>query len=590
MVWQDANQDGVAQSTELHSLASLGIASISLVGAGNQGEAINGSSVINRASYTTSGGTTGQVASVDLQTDTTGDVTITASGGVIINSTPEGGASPYNSFVHQSGAASQTYYVSKGALTDQTTATTVARSGITAVFSTTQSDTITIDPNDTGTYWIGGGTGADTLTGGGGNTVFLLNASTTVRGGKGFNIAQVNDTRPVNIDLKTDDLQEVIGGQGGGVFNASGTNWNVFIQATAGDNIILGGAAYDALAGGTGNDLIEAGSGGSIIHAGSGNDVIYGGSGKNAQGQANSDVIYGGLGQDTVMLGTNSTEVYAGSGPMTVIGNANGFSVIGFHGSYADYTLTRNADSSITVTNVSNKDGDGTVTMQNVTALDFNDIEQVKIANAAGMPVNDQFTIGQSPGVTASGNSYVIQAFALLANDIDYSGKALAIRELLDNSGNPIARSGSGVVSGGIASLSADGSTITFTPTPGYTGVYSFRYHVVDSSGQDGTIVTQIGTQNSTEMSATVYLNTATQPADSLFDKEWFLQAADVPAVWSLHGCRRFGRHLRSLRQRGLQQPGPGEQCRRFGADRRPAGPAAARQPRHADRRRDRRE
>jgi hypothetical protein len=33
-------------------------------------------------------------------------VTITASGGVIINSTPEGGASRYNSFVHQSGAAS----------------------------------------------------------------------------------------------------------------------------------------------------------------------------------------------------------------------------------------------------------------------------------------------------------------------------------------------------------------------------------------------------------------------------------------------------------------------------------------------------
>ena len=38
VVWQDANQDGVSQASELHSLASLGITSISLVGTGNQGE------------------------------------------------------------------------------------------------------------------------------------------------------------------------------------------------------------------------------------------------------------------------------------------------------------------------------------------------------------------------------------------------------------------------------------------------------------------------------------------------------------------------------------------------------------------------
>ena len=378
-------------------------------------------------------------------------------------------------------------------LTDRSTGTVVANGGITAVFSTTQNDSIIVDPTDTTTYWIGAGTGADTLTGGGGNTVFLINASTTVRGGKGFNIAQVDDTRPVNIDLKTDDLQEVIGGAGGGVFNASGTNWNVFIQATGGNNIIIGGAAYDALAGGTGDDLIEAGPGGSIIHAGSGNDAIYGGSGKNAQGQPNSDVIYGGPGQDTVVLGTNNAEVYAGSGPMTVIGNAGGFSVVGFHGSYADYSLVHNADGSITVTNINDKDGDGTVTMTNVTALDFNNIEQVKIADAAGMPVNDQLSIGNPAQVTTSGNSYVIAAATLLANDIDYSGETLSIRALIDNNGDPIARGGSGVVNGGVASLSADGSTITFTPTPGFSGVYSFRYYVVDSSGDDGLTVNQIG-------------------------------------------------------------------------------------------------
>jgi subtilisin-like proprotein convertase family protein len=92
---------------------------------------------------------------------------------------------------------------------------------------------------------------------------------------------------------------------------------------------------------------------------------------------------------------------------------------------------------------------------------------------------------------------------------------------------------GSGVVNGGVASLSANGATVTFTPIPGFTGVDSFRYDIVDSSGQDGMIVNQIGTTNTAEMSATVYLNTPSQPTDPLFDSEWFLQAANVIPVWS---------------------------------------------------------
>ncbi|HUB47435.1 MAG TPA: Ig-like domain-containing protein, partial [Acetobacteraceae bacterium] len=532
-VWQDTNQDGVAQPSELESLDTLGITAIGLVGSGNQGEQIDGNAITNTTTYTTSAGTTDEVAAVDLQTDTTGDLSATASGGIIVTSTPEGGPAPTNTFVAQN-ATGHTYVVNDGTLTDQTTGT-VVNSGtipITGIFSTTQNDTITVNATDTGTYWLDGGSGADTLTGGAGTTVFLINPQTVVHGGSGFNIAYVNSAQPANIDLKTDNLEEVIGGSGGGVFNASGANWNVFIQATAGNNIIIGGTAVDALSGGSGDDIIEGGPGGSVIHAGTGNDVIYSGSGTNAQGQPNSDIIYAGPGQDTVVLGTNNAEVYDGSGSLTVVGNANGFSVVGFHGSYADYTLTHNADGSITVTNINDEDGDGTVTMTNVTALDFNNIEQVKIANAAGMPVNDQLSIGNPAQVTTSGNSYVIAAATLLANDIDYSGKTLSIRALIDNNGDLIARGGSGVVNGGVASLSTDGSAITFTPTPGFSGVYSFRYYVVDSSGNDGLTVSQIGTTNTAEMSATVYLNPPSAPSDPLYDSEWFLQAANVPTVW----------------------------------------------------------
>lgn len=654
-VWQDVNQNGITDMGELHSLASLGITSISLVGSENTGESLNGSAVTSRGSFSTAVGSIGQVASVNLQTDTAGNFATTASGGVIIQSIPEGGPSATTTFVAKNSAA-HNYSLSNGLLVDLSTGITVG-SSINAVFSTSAGDSITVASTDTASYWLGGGSGAGTLTGGAGNTVFFINSNTTVHGGSGFNIAQVIDAAPITVDMAAAHLQEVIGGAGDGVFNASGTTWNIFIQGGSGNNIIIGGAANSALSGGTGDSLIRAGTGSSVIHAGSGDDLIYGGSGAASSSQpiyvnagaasdaafvarlynggfgreadlggfqsyvnalANgtmsrvqvaaafvgssewqshygsqsntqfvasiftnligrspsstelsqfvqaldagqtrgvaletvastaqsrsywgslhpgaSDVIYAGPGNDTVVLGTNNSIVYAGSGSMTLVGNQNGFSVAAFHGSYANYTLAHNADGSMTVTNINNQDGDGTVTMKNVTALDFNDITQVSIADALGMPVSDRIDVTDTSKVTVNASGqYIIAASTLLANDLDYAGRALAIRELIDNNGNPVARGGSGQVNGGTVALSADGATVTFTPAAGFTGVMNFRYHVQDSLGQSGLVVNQIGTANTAELTATVYLNVASQPTDPLFNKEWYLQAINVLPVW----------------------------------------------------------
>ncbi len=659
VVWNDANGNGVTDPGELMSLDSLGITSISLQGSGNQGENIDGSAVTNRTTYTKADGSLGQAAAVNFQDDSIGDITTTASGGVVISSISEGGATAATTFVAQNSSA-HSYTLSGGKLTDTTTGAVIAAAGITAVISTNQSDVISVAANDTGSYWLGGGTGADVLTGGDGTNVFLVNAKTVVHGGTGansFNIAKVIGTDAVTLDMAADHLQEVIGGAGDGVFNASGTTWNVFVQGGSGNNIMIGGAAAAAFSGGTGDDMMELGAGGGVVHAGSGNDVIYGGSGMTAANQpvyinagassnaalverlyeaglgreadlsgfqtwlgdlnggqsvatvvsdflgsaewqsryagdsdaqliaslfqsfldraptaaelsswtgnlgsgatrgANlvqtlvtsaqsegywgiehpgaSDVIFAGAGNDIVNLGTNNAEVYAGTGNLTVVGNANGFSVVGFHGSYADYTLTHNSDGTITVTNINNMDGDGAVTMKNVTDLDFKDISQIPVASSAGLPVSDELNTSDAAQVTVnSAGQYVISAATLLANDIDYAGNTLSIRELLSSSGAAIARGSSGAVTGGTAALSADGTTITFTPTAGFTGLISFRYHIEDNKGNDGAMVQQTGTTNTAEMTATVYLNTPNQPTDPLLDQEWFLSAADVLPVW----------------------------------------------------------
>lgn len=653
VVWQDANQDGVSQPGELQTLAQLGIMSIGLTPTPNVGEAIQGSSVTGRATFTNASGTVGQVASVQLQTDTTGDIAVGSDGGVTITSTPEGGASASNSFVDKN-AAAHSYSLSGGTLTDQTTGVNLG-GGFKAAFATTQNDTITVNASDTGNYWLGGGSGAATLNGGAGTTVFLINHNTVVHGGTGLNIAQVSDSAPITVDLKKSNLQEVIGGAGDGIFNASGTNWNVFIQGGAGNNIIIGGAANAALAGGTGDDLIEAGTGGSVIRAGAGNDVIYGGSGSingskglpadinagnttdvsyverlyfgalqresdtsginawtnylasghsrtdlagvflgvppgvalyggtsnavfvakifqnmlgrppSASESANftqaltagvsraselaqltdnpaslaylggqhpgaSDIIYGGPGHDTVVVGANNTVVNAGRGSMTVIGKPGSFSVVRLHGSYADYTLAANADGSRTITDkVTGRDG--VVTFKDVSAFDFSDIAQVSTTNSLGLPVNDSLSTSNPNQVTVSGGSYIVQAATLLANDLDYAGRKLSIREIVDNAGVGHGVGSAAVVAGGTATLNAN-ATITFTPTSGYTGIDSFRYHVVDSAGQNGTIVNQIGTTATAEITATAYLNTPNLPTDPLLDSEWFLQAANVLPVW----------------------------------------------------------
>jgi len=261
-----------------------------------------------------------------------------------------------------------------------------------------------------------------------------------------------------------------------------------------------------------------------VIHAGSGNDVIYGGSGT-TNGTPNSDIIYGGPGQNTVILGTNNSEVDTGTGAMTLIGNTSGFSVLRLSGSFADYTVTHNADGTTTITD-KNPGQNGPVTFKNITDFDFADINQIPVNNIASLPVNDI--------VHVSGNGpYTISASSLVANDLDLAGSTLYIRELLDNNGNPIARGASGQVNGGTASLSSDGSTIVFTPQTGFTGMMSFRYHIVDSNGNYGEGTTQIGTANQAELSATVSLLTPDDPTNTPFTQQWYLPAINVLPVWT---------------------------------------------------------
>lgn len=66
-LWQDLNQDGISQSTELFTLADKGITSINLNASTSTTDLGNGNTVTGQATVTRSNGSTTQIDSVDLQ-------------------------------------------------------------------------------------------------------------------------------------------------------------------------------------------------------------------------------------------------------------------------------------------------------------------------------------------------------------------------------------------------------------------------------------------------------------------------------------------------------------------------------------------
>jgi Ca2+-binding RTX toxin-like protein len=515
-VWIDANQDGKTDAGELKTLSELGIVSIGLVGSGNRGETIAGNDVINRAVFTRANGSTGQIASIDFQVDAASVSVTTTAGAAIIKSE---GSSNVTSYVVTDGSG-HTINVSTFTLADGARPT--------AFYSTTGNDSFIVNSNDTQSYWLGGGTGSMTLRGGAGNDVLIINANTlqaNIDGGAGFDIVKVNDTVGVTLNLAAAHVEEAIGGAGNDTFNASGMTSNAFLDGGAGNDILIGGAANDAIGGGEGDDYIDGRDGNDVLRGGNGRDIIFGGDGDDILfGEAGDDVLIGGA-----VSGPNGANVLEGGEGNDLLIGTGGYSIARFRGNFADYSFTRNADGTLTVTDkIENRDG--TDTLKDISALDFADINQVAIVSSGSgygfsLPVNDEIKVfGTGP--------YTIAASTLLANDTNFAGLAIAIRQLIDVNGNAIGRGTSGQVIGGVAALSSDGATITFTPAAGFTGVMQFKYYVQDAGGKNGMVVQQVSTGNSAELSGTVFLNTPDQPNEPLFNQQWYLSQVNVLPVW----------------------------------------------------------
>jgi serralysin len=171
-----------------------------------------------------------------------------------------------------------------------------------------------------------GGTGNDTLTGGEGNDVLtggagtdIINAgggddriimagtdgqSDTIAGGTGTDTVAVTGTSALtlsgfnaaasSIEVWQGNSQAVMGTTGINTFDFSGlqsVSGLRYVDASSGNDTVIGSAFADDLRGGAGNDLLNGGAGNDTLSGGNDADVLIGGLGK--------DTLSGGSGADT---------------------------------------------------------------------------------------------------------------------------------------------------------------------------------------------------------------------------------------------------------------------------------------------------
>ena len=153
------------------------------------------------------------------------------------------------------------------------------------------------------TFRLEGGSGDDTLSGGGLDDYIYGGAGADTLSGGG-------------------DVDEIYGGAGDDtLYGGAGDDR---LEGGSGADKIYGGAGFDSIAGGDGDDSLYGGTGAiDTLYGGDGDDSLYGGAGMDVLvGGDGDDRLYGGAGKDTLWGGVGNDTLYGGAGDDSLEGGA----------------------------------------------------------------------------------------------------------------------------------------------------------------------------------------------------------------------------------------------------------------------------
>ncbi|NBI14067.1 S8 family serine peptidase [[Haemophilus] felis] len=487
-VWQDANHNGVTDSGELKTLASLGITSIALSYSNEGGQLFNGNELLAKGHFIRNGKKQEAIA-VNFLANPRGHTITSLSGGKKTVTEGSGLIKGTSSFT---------------ATDNQNRDLSAASLGVVNIQAGDGDDILRGDEKDN---WLAGGAGADTFFGGEGNDVLLIDGDDlpeNIHGGAGDDIVQVIGNKGVTLDLAVAEVEIAHGGRGDDVFVSSG-NYSVFVRGGDGNDTIIGSIANDALSGENGDDFISGNEGKDLIRGHRGNDHLFGDEGDDVLfGGSDDDMLYGGEGADTLL----------GEGGDDYLDGGEGEDVAEFSGNFADYKITKMGDGLLVSDTKQGRDG--TDFLRNIEKLNFKDITNYSAPSAQEwenpIPVED-ILYQDSRGQPFDGSRpYILRLSDLVKNDIDLQGDAISAYQATNIRG------------GTIQVLNAN--EIQFTPDPNFKGIASFEYAIEDSKGAKALQL------SSGELKGKVYLVPPHLPSDPDIIRQYYLETDNILPVW----------------------------------------------------------
>ncbi|MEE1610834.1 hypothetical protein [Microvirga sp. CF3016] len=277
-----------------------------------------------------------------------------------------------------------------------------------------------------GSNRLDGGAGADVLAGGEGHDTYVVDHESdlvTERAGEGTDTVRASVSYALGAHVEDLVLTgaEDIRGIGNDLANT--------ITGNDGHNILDGGAGADALAGGEGNDTYIVDDANDVVTEAidEGTDTVRASVSYTLAGNVENLVLTGsgdkdGTGNDlgNTLIGNDGSNRIVGGGGNDVLDGGAGQDTAMFSGLLADYTIERNPDGTLEVTDET-AGRDGIDTLKNIEFLQFQDGTITLPTRAPGAPAV-QGTV--SPiNENAAPFTYVasVQSPGLAAGDVTYS-------------------------------------------------------------------------------------------------------------------------------------------------------------------------
>ena len=184
---------------------------------------------------------------------------------------------------------------------------------------------------------------------------------------------------PSPVPTETDDA--VVGTANADTINLLGGDDTY--RGFGGNDSVSGGSGRDQINGDFGNDNIRGGSGSDFLDGGNGDDILYGGTENDVViGDSGKDSLYGGQGDDDLLGGDHDDFISGQLGDDRLVGSVGNDTLDGGDGYdtasvavpdnfFSNFTITKNADGSVTLTD--NVSSEGTDTLIDVEAIQFLD-------------------------------------------------------------------------------------------------------------------------------------------------------------------------------------------------------------------------